>query len=154
LPAEPYFETAGAVKILHPCEIARMAGCLLTHEGRCLESADATRLNIKVRQNRSGGFGRRAARALALAQAFLFLLLFTFATSPALHLALHSDAGHADHHCAIKVLAQSQLESPAADVFVFFVATEVSDTPRVYPYVRGSGAELLPPSRAPPVVFA
>ena len=93
-------------------------------------------------------------RALAFAPVLLFLLLFTFAASPALHLALHADAGDGDHHCAIKLLAQGQLESPNLDFFVFIAAKEVNNTVPVLLSVPGNGVELLPPGRAPPLAFS
>jgi len=110
-------------------------------------------LNLK-RIEQPEGYRRRAARTLALVPVLLFLFLFVLATSPALHLALHADAGHADHHCAIKVLAQGQLESPAPDVFVFIAAKDVNDTLPVCLSVPGNAVELLPPGRAPPVRVA
>jgi len=93
-------------------------------------------------------------RALAIAPVLLFLWLFTFAASQELHAALHADAGHSDHHCAITVLAQSQLESPSCAIFVFIAVKDVNHTLPVCLSVPGNGVELLPPGRAPPVVFA
>jgi len=93
-------------------------------------------------------------QALAVVPAVLFLFLVTLAASPALHQAIHADAGHSDHHCAITVLAQSQLESPPTVTFLLIAAKEVANTLPVPLSVPGGGAELLPPGRAPPSIFA
>ena len=101
-----------------------------------------------------GSICRRAARKLALGPVLLFVLLFAFAASPELHVALHADAGQTDHHCVIKVLAQSQLDAPPPETFAFLAATDVNYTPPVSLSVPGGAVELLPPGRAPPVVFS
>lgn len=108
-----------------------------------------------MRKNRTNaGASARPLRAVAGALLVLFMLMAAFAASPALHRSLHADADQPNHHCAITVLAQGQIDVPPCDA----VACEL---PAGYESVRlielssfYSAFDLLPPGRAPPVVLA
>ena len=56
-------------------------------------------------------FGRPS---LALLLAALVLLLNLLAASPSLHERFHSDAGHAEHQCAVTLFAHGQVDSADA----------------------------------------
>ena len=96
--------------------------------------------------------GGRPLRASAAVMSFLFLVLLAFASSPALHRAIHPDANEAHHHCAIAALLQGQVDAPIADI-----PTPVSNqcvyssSPATIPFFSTT-LELLPPGRAPPSV--
>jgi hypothetical protein len=84
----------------------------------------------------------------------LFVAAVCFATSPALHRAIHADAGSTNHHCIITVLAQGQFEAPLCEAIFCFAPPSFSyAVPALIP-VFGVEADLLPPGRAPPSVFA
>jgi len=90
-------------------------------------------------------------RLTALLCLLLFLTLQIFAASGALHRALHADAAAADHHCAITLLAQGQLQSPGQPLgLLAFVATLIFSLPLLQ---KAAGSRLdwrLSPGRAPP----
>jgi hypothetical protein len=53
-------------------------------------------------------------RGIALGAATLVGLLVVLAASPGLHAALHADAAHADHACAVTLFVHG-LDAPVAD---------------------------------------
>jgi uncharacterized protein YbaR (Trm112 family) len=87
------------------------------------------------------------AMLLLLQMPFLLALV----ACPSLHHALHHDSDHSEHHCAVTLFAQGQMDSPAVEVaanipaapFGFLQLTSVS--------VIDALAKTLPPGRGPPV---
>jgi hypothetical protein len=104
----------------------------------------------KVRKTFRCSAQLRAAVAVVLV---LYVLLAAFAASPALHRAFHSDADHPDHHCAITMLAQGQIELPVCDTPLCLAPVCYTCAPPFVLSVFGSVAELLPPGRGPPALF-
>lgn len=84
----------------------------------------------------------------------LYVLLAAFAASPALHQAIHSDAGDPDHHCAITMLAQGQIELPDCGAALCLAPTYYVYAPLVELSVSSGIVELLPPGRGPPALFS
>ena len=101
-----------------------------------------------------GPFGRCPLRVVAAGLIALFLLLMTFAASPGLHLAIHADANHAEHHCAISLLAQAQVDLSINESVLSVAPAPFSYAHRVLIAISHASIELLPPGRAPPSVFA
>jgi hypothetical protein len=95
---------------------------------------------------------RRSPRRLAVLLCLvLFLVLQVFASSGALHQAIHPDAASADHHCAITLITGGQLNSPAVLVALLaFVATFLFLQPPLNAAVLSSVDLRLAPGRAPP----
>jgi hypothetical protein len=88
---------------------------------------------------------------LAMSLLSLFLWLQALAIFPALHQAVHSDAQHKDHHCAVTLLTGGQVDAAVPQLpaqvppsFVEFAATP-------YGVVVTSRDLLLLPARGPPV---
>ena len=95
--------------------------------------------------------GRRRI-ACALACFALFLGFQLFATVPQLHSRLHSDAADSNHHCALTLLTQGQLNTTANEGIVKIFVAEL------IPTLLPAGEKLvlsdyrqLPPGRAPPL---
>jgi hypothetical protein len=94
---------------------------------------------------------RKAFSLLCLAE---LLFLTVFAAAPGLHQLLHHDAGQADHHCAIIVLAAGKVDLASTPPVVsrpsgYVVLTVQSRTP----IFLAVDYQLLP-GRAPPSFFA
>ena len=104
-----------------------------------------------IRRTRRARDSAPAAGALLVA---LFLFLYALAASPALHQAIHPDPGNPSHHCAISLLAQGQVDAPVCEAILCPATTTFFKAlPPLIP-VFGVEADLLPPGRAPPSVFA
>lgn len=84
---------------------------------------------------------------------FIVLLLNLLAASPSLHELLHPDASHAEHQCAVTLLAHGQMDSPTMDVAAVVPVQPVEFLPSCHRAVIGDALETLPPGRAPPVFF-
>jgi hypothetical protein len=81
----------------------------------------------------------------------IVLLLNAMAASPALHERFHSDAGHAQHQCAVTLFAHGQMDSGSVDVPVVAPLSFVETTATVEFSVFSPVIENLPAGRAPPV---
>ena len=97
---------------------------------------------------------RRPFRAIGVVLLLLFLVLVVFAASPELHQTIHSDANTAGHHCAISALSQGHFEPPACNPPLCTAPVLSSCSTPFVPSVFGGAIELLPPGRAPPIVFS
>jgi len=84
----------------------------------------------------------------------LFLLLLAMAHSWALHACVHPEADHADHHCAVTMLQQGQVDTTTVAVAVVVVppmpVADVVTPATFFPIVDF----FLPPGRGPPALFA
>src|SRR5258708_20728528 len=65
---------------------------------------------------RTGTSRRRALKGIGSLLILLFLALLALAAFPGLHSAIHNDANHPDHHCAITVLLHGQVEPAVCDL--------------------------------------
>src|SRR5438445_11767707 len=90
-------------------------------------------------------FGRSRcwSRALALMLLALFLGTTLAAAAPSLHAALHSDANNPDHHCAITLLIQGQVDVPVFDKPICLVEQSCSDATPFLLSVFSSSVEVL-----------
>jgi hypothetical protein len=93
-------------------------------------------------------------RATVAVVLMLYVVLATFAASPALHQAIHSDATNPDHHCAITLLAHGQIEMPDCNPSVYLAPSSYVCAPLVEFSVSSGIVELLPPGRGPPALFS
>src|SRR5258707_9222779 len=100
------------------------------------------------------GFRRQPLRAIGAVLLLLFTSLVALAASPHLHQVIHADANTPGHHCAISALSQGQIEPPVCDALLCPAPVpSYYSTPFVL-CVFGGVVELLPPGRAPPIVFS
>jgi hypothetical protein len=98
-------------------------------------------------------FGRRSLRTVSAAMLATFLMLTVVAASPGLHRLIHADAHGSDHHCAVSMMTQGQIDLPACDNFLFTLPGNVDFTPRIEISVTSAAIEFLPLGRAPPIAF-
>jgi hypothetical protein len=96
-------------------------------------------------------FQRPSQAILAVLLGCLVLLLNAMAASPALHVLLHHDADSAEHHCAVTMLAQGQVDSPVAAVMVVVPVASSDFSPLTLVSVFAARVESPPSSRGPPV---
>jgi hypothetical protein len=82
--------------------------------------------------------------------AILFFLLLSVAAVPVLHRAIHQDANDPNHHCAISLLTQGQIDAPAFDAPVCFTFASCDSVPLFCLSVSSAAVEFLPPARGPP----
>ena len=100
------------------------------------------------------GFRRRPFRAIGAVLLVFFMALVALAVSPQLHESIHPDANTTGHHCAVTALSQGQIEPPVCNPPLCLAPVPaLSSTPFVLS-VFGGAVELLPPGRAPPIVFS
>ena len=99
-------------------------------------------------------FPRRGQAVIASVLTGIVLLLNAMAASPTLHEWFHSDAGNAQHQCAVTLFAHGQVDSAAADVPVLALLALVETVPSVEILVFSPAIESLPAGRAPPVLLA
>lgn len=94
----------------------------------------------------------RPSRALwSLLFLALFLTLQLFASSGSLHRLLHSDANSPDHHCAITLLTQGQVNVPVVmNLWLAFALALIFSLPLLQATVQSSLDLRLAPGRAPP----
>ena len=96
---------------------------------------------------------RRARRVVAVFCLALFVVLQAFASSGPLHKAIHPDADSSDHHCAITMLAQGQVDTPVVWLgLAAFAAALIFCLPPLNSEAFSSVDYRLSPSRAPPLV--
>jgi len=99
------------------------------------------------------GFGRRSLRTVSAAMLATFLTLTVVAASPGLHRLIHADAHGSDHHCAVSMMTQGQIDLPVCDNFVFTLPGNVDFAPRIEVSVTSGAIGFLPSGRAPPIGF-
>jgi hypothetical protein len=106
-----------------------------------------TKIHLSMRTSA----GKSVASVLCLA---LFLFLQTLAAAPVLHQLFHDNAGQADHHCAVTLLAQGQIDAaPASDFFALPPPILVEAPASQTPILIAADYRLLP-GRAPPSFLA
>ncbi len=81
------------------------------------------------------------------------LLLNTLAASPNLHKLFHTDAGQAEHQCAVTLFAHGKVEGATVEASVPATLTLIEGLPSVDFSVFCPAIENLPAGRAPPVSF-
>jgi hypothetical protein len=84
----------------------------------------------------------------------LVSLLNLMAVAPALHQAIHHDAGRADHDCAVTMFAHGNVELATCDIPVVMPTIGITTTPLLELSVFSTAIENLPFGRAPPAVFS
>jgi hypothetical protein len=96
--------------------------------------------------------GRTAARRSIIAAVLLGLFLWVQALAifPALHEAIHSDAHHKDHHCAVTLLTGGQMDVAVPQLPMQVTASFVEFAATPYGVVAAVGDFLLLPARGPP----
>jgi hypothetical protein len=102
---------------------------------------------VQFKNKRWADIGRLSLGSLLIA---VVLFLNLLAAAPSLHQWFHADAAEAQHHCAVMLFEQGQvdvadvaLDSPVPSVAVEFFPSILVSVPRVV-------LENLPPGRAPP----
>jgi hypothetical protein len=95
--------------------------------------------------------GKGVASALFLG---LFLFLQTLAAAPVLHQLIHDNAGQPDHHCAVTLLAQGQIDAAPASVFVALPPFVLVEAPASQTPILIAADYRLLPGRAPPSFLA
>lgn len=90
-------------------------------------------------------------RVGAFGALLLFLFVLALQASPQLHHAFHHDSDEGEHHCAITLLRQGQVDVPAPVVVVIPPQTWIELPALVTVSIFSSPVELLPAGRAPPV---
>jgi hypothetical protein len=80
----------------------------------------------------------------------LVFLLNLLAAAPVLHEHFHSDAGHADHQCAVTLFAHGQMDTAAIAVSAVTPSVLIKVTPQIVFSVFVSPVENLPAGRGPP----
>ncbi len=93
-------------------------------------------------------------RAMVAVVLVLYVLLVAFAASPVLHEAVHSDAANPNHHCAITLVAQGQIELSDGGTALCLARPCYTCAPLVNLSVSSGIVELLPPGRGPPALFS
>jgi hypothetical protein len=95
--------------------------------------------------------GKGVASALGLA---IFLFLQTLAAAPVLHQLFHDNAGQPDHHCAVTLLAQGQIDVAAVSIFAALPSSLLAEAPgHQSPILIAADYRLLP-GRGPPSFLA
>ena len=84
---------------------------------------------------------------------FLVLLLNLLAASPSLHEHFHSDAGNAQHQCAVTLFAHGQVDAPVLDVALPILVASVEFLPQSSVPIPNALLATLPPGRGPPASF-
>jgi hypothetical protein len=84
----------------------------------------------------------------------LVSLLNLMAAAPALHQAIHHDAGRADHDCAVTMFAHGNVELATCDIPVVVPTIRITATSLLEFSVFGTAIENLPFGRAPPSVVS
>jgi hypothetical protein len=90
--------------------------------------------------------------ALAVVLVGVVLLLDAMAVCPALHEAIHHDAGKPDHECAVTMFAHGKVDSAVCDVILLppTVAIEITRCHSITVFCPAIAN--LPLGRAPPTV--
>jgi hypothetical protein len=121
--------------------------------GVSAQSATYRPPRMKAATKWSGLQNRRLRLVSSLFCLLLFVTLQVFASSSPLHRLIHHDADSPNHHCAVTLLAQGQVNSPVVwpglvspvDTFIFYLPLLESEGVSSFDY-------RLSPSRAPPLV--
>jgi|HubBroStandDraft_1064217.scaffolds.fasta_scaffold663426_1 hypothetical protein len=96
------------------------------------------------------GFGRTATTVLTTLLILQILVLLALVACPALHHALHHDSDSSEHHCAVTMFAQGQVEVPVVEVAPILPVSVFQFLPLTSVPVFNSLAETFPPGRGPP----
>jgi hypothetical protein len=99
---------------------------------------------------------RKTAMQKAFSLLFLavFLFLQTLAAAPVLHQHLHHDAGKADHHCVVTMLAHGRIHTPPTPV-VAAAPTDFVLAPELAPeFLLVAVDYRLLPGRGPPSLLS
>jgi hypothetical protein len=95
--------------------------------------------------------GRTSRRVWAMIGLVLFLALQLVASSEPLHKLIHADADSADHHCAVTLFSQGQVNAAeTVSPLIAFVAALFFLLPLLQSAVFSSFDYRFAPSRAPP----
>lgn len=95
---------------------------------------------------------RPAFRWLAVGCAVAVSLLGLFAVSSQLHSALHADAGHQDHSCAITLLAAGTDDPLGCEILLVSPAMfSIGEYAPIGTPLVAAAPHLRPPGRAPPL---
>lgn len=102
----------------------------------------------------TGNCWKAVTAAFALAA---YLLALALASSPSLHAAIHHDAGHENHECAVVTLSNEHVVSVTPIIFVpaKFQVAQIANHECMYSVSLGSSflsSEVL--EHAPPLVVA
>jgi len=93
-----------------------------------------------------------ALRWVAVFCALTVWLLGLLATSPQLHAALHADADHTDHECAITLFSHGIEDGTACALLASVPLLQVENKSAIQPISSVADAlHRLPPGRGPPV---
>jgi hypothetical protein len=96
-------------------------------------------------------FGRGPVRAAAVVMLLLFLFLLACAASPELHRALHKDADHEDHQCAVTLLVTGHVGLSSCEISLPLPCAHFDTVLLFESSVVNATVALLPPGRAPPL---
>ncbi len=88
---------------------------------------------------------------LGVLTVLLVLLLNLLAASPTLHEYFHTDAGNAQHQCAVTLFAHGQVDAPTVDVALPVPAALIEFLPQFSVSIPNLLVATLPPGRGPPV---
>jgi len=93
---------------------------------------------------------RRSQVVLASLLSGIVLLVNAMAASPSLHELFHSDAGQAEHQCAVTLFAHGQVDSASVDVEAAAPLPLAQVVSFAYSSVFCPAIQNLPAGRAPP----
>jgi hypothetical protein len=79
----------------------------------------------------------------------LYVLVLAMAYCGALHRAIHTDAGSAEHQCAVTLLSHGQIDASETGASVFVPLRSVQ-TAELSPVFQASNDHSLLPARGPP----
>jgi len=94
---------------------------------------------------------KRIRMPLGVLSILLVLLLNLLAASPSLHEYFHTDAGKAEHQCAVTVFAHGQVDSPVVDEALPVPVAAIEFFPQFSVSIPHTLVATLPPGRGPPV---
>ena len=81
----------------------------------------------------------------------LVLLLNLLAAAPSLHEYFHTDAGKAEHQCAVTMFAHGQVDSPVVVAALPIPPALTEFFPQCSVSIPNALVATLPPGRGPPV---
>jgi len=115
-----------------------------------LDASGRTETGMKLTWNKCF-HGDAVKRSVAGLMLFLWLFTVAMAVCPELHELIHKDADEHDHHCAVTMLLQGNVDATTVEVPVVLSTVLVEITPRIEFLVFSPAIGNLPPGRAPPV---
>jgi hypothetical protein len=127
----------------------------LTREMSCAEAGVWLIAIIVRRKGTLSSLWSPAKKLTGVLLVFLVLFLSGLATDLGHHKAIHTDAGSADHQCAITLFAHGQVLHSVAAPLLQFAPQEIwvsLPLPERAPFP--SHRHLLPPSCGPPALFS